>query len=202
MKVHQYKPGDPEPTPDARRYHNASGYVRLRWRGPDGSLYECYEHRWVMRCFDPTLHVHHRNGVKDDNRPENLEVVTPAEHNLEHRAYDWDEVRRLYASGLSTIEVCARLGVDPSQVSRILSKFDEARTISESLSMDLDDDTIRELHVAGVSARRIAKLMGVSSWAIDRRVKLMGLAPNRQGRPTDEALERQAAAVEAWKAAS
>ena len=28
--------------------------------------------------------VHHRNGDKSDNRPENLEVLTRAEHNREH----------------------------------------------------------------------------------------------------------------------
>lgn len=44
-----------------------------------------FEHRWVMeqqlgRHLTQSEHVHHVNGVKDDNRPENLEVLGHAEH--------------------------------------------------------------------------------------------------------------------------
>ena len=63
---------------------NADGYVRVKvprglsekagWRGR-----WMPEHRYVMtqmlgRPLDRAEQVHHKNGVKDDNRPENLEL--------------------------------------------------------------------------------------------------------------------------------
>lgn len=52
----------------------------------------CYvpEHRFVMeqvldRYLEAYEEVHHKNGVVDDNRPENLEVLTTSEHMRLHR---------------------------------------------------------------------------------------------------------------------
>lgn len=72
----------------------SNGYVLIRV-GTDHPLADvrgyAYEHRLVAsksigRWVLPTEQVHHRNEVKTDNRPENLEVVaTIADHRVRHR---------------------------------------------------------------------------------------------------------------------
>lgn len=60
-----------------RRY-NDEGYVQWQWR-LNGKKVNIGEHRIVMerelgRELYPDENVHHKNGVRDDNQPENLEL--------------------------------------------------------------------------------------------------------------------------------
>jgi hypothetical protein len=61
---------------------------------------QMYYYRAVMagqlgRLLEPYEHVHHRNGDPTDDRPENLELVTAAQHMNIHR----DELERARCSG-------------------------------------------------------------------------------------------------------
>lgn len=72
-----------------QRVHSRAGYV--------------LEHRLVMervlgRFLDPSEVVHHRNGVNDDNRPENLELFSSNSDHLRHeltgKCPSWSEEGR------------------------------------------------------------------------------------------------------------
>ena len=86
----QLRPGD-EVLANGK-FVDADGYVRVTGMkahpraNPAGQV---YEHILVMeerfgRAITTEEHVHHRNGDKQDNRPENLEVLSATEHRSKH----------------------------------------------------------------------------------------------------------------------
>ncbi len=133
--IRQLRAGETPPEGEPRRFKNASGYVRLRWRiGPD-QMVECYEHRLVAGA-EPGDHVHHLNGVKDDNRPENLQRLTAAEHMSHHHAvYTAEDFGPLYKAGWSTPEIAKHFGCHSSTVYRLLQRSGfEMRGMSQAVT--------------------------------------------------------------------
>lgn len=107
-------PGPANPNWKGGRSIASNGYVLVRV-GVGHPLADvrgyAYEHRLVAeaklgRALSPNEHVHHINEVKTDNRPENLEVLTPAEHRVEHRDFE----RGLRSPGEENPEVFCACG--------------------------------------------------------------------------------------------
>lgn len=82
--IRQLRSGDPLPEGEPRRYRTSHGYIRLRWLTAPNTYVEVYEHRLNAGMPAPWLQVHHINGDKTDNRPENLRVLTVGEHATLH----------------------------------------------------------------------------------------------------------------------
>lgn len=79
-----------------RRLLNEQGYVLMlppEGYAPTGRVWHMYiyEHRYVMeqhlgRYLLPGEIIHHINGVRNDNRVDNLSVTTQREHTIHHKS--------------------------------------------------------------------------------------------------------------------
>jgi len=70
-------------------HFRADGYVEVSANAPDNSTERILIHRLLAIAeygYDAVAgnDIHHKNGVKWDNRPQNIELKDPSEHAKEH----------------------------------------------------------------------------------------------------------------------
>jgi hypothetical protein len=185
MSIRGLRAGEVVPTSAPKRYRSSHGYWRLRWLVGNRQYVEVYEHRVKDGVVTESDHVHHINGDKADNRPENLAPISAAAHASEHhRRLDYDEVVRLYESGMTTVEVAGVLGCYPSAVSGALKKMGVAtRPANFNRMVALDEDEVVRLFRSGVRPPAIAKAMGCSRTPVDRVLRERGISSHPPGRP-------------------
>lgn len=195
--IRYLKPNEPIPSGEPRRYKSPSGYVRLRWKVGKREYIECLEHRLVMGV--PDAHVHHKNEIRDDNRPENLEVLSPSLHQAEHREIDTARASELHESGASIPQIARLFGRNHAAIFRAMKRDGfHVRSLAEANGrkrVAFDEGMLRRLFDAGVSDRRIAAELGTQKTLIRSRRDEMGIAPQRPGRQTLEAARSAEAAV-------
>lgn len=151
--VRALRPGEAPPDGEPRRYPNAAGYVRLRWKVGQREYVETYE-----RGGDGEL----------------VRTVAPTAKRL-----DEAEVVRLYRSGRSTLEVAAEVGCTSSAVSRVLRR----RGVQARPQPTVDDAEVARLYAEGLGADAIAHRLGVRSSTVNKALRRRGVTKRRSGRP-------------------
>lgn len=193
------KPGPPSGKRNASwsggRIVDKYGYVLLRMPDhPDAdAIGYVREHRFVMekkigRRLEPSELVHHKNGVRHDNRAENLEILRAGEHRTRHAScplpprqilVDWYERDKMTMTAIAK-----RLGRNPSTIRCNFLKLGIPIRGSNDLRMvEMPDDLAEQYQTK--SLRDIAGSVRCSVAAVADALRRLGV-PLRKSRQRDE----------------
>ena len=151
------------------------GYVYIRNADhPRASNGYVFEHRLIMeqhigRYLTENEVVHHKNGVRDDNRIQNLELCSHVEHISMHHKMDEDAIQKV-------IELYNTMSITKiSQLIQYTTKQVNAIALAHGLKRDrydkpTDTEEILQLFKSGLSLRKIAAIKSLSHIAIRNRI--------------------------------
>lgn len=131
------------------------------------------EHRVVMeehigRPLRADEVVHHINGKKADNRIENLEIMSIADHTAHHSPISWnpDEVVEMRKRGMSYRAIGEVVGVTPATIRQGLDRRGLLEPSKMGRPRTWDAEEVAAMRSDGMTYREIAHTIGVSPSAI------------------------------------
>lgn len=162
-RIRQLAPSEPDPAGEPRRYENADGYVRLRWKVAPGEYLERYERTEA--------------GTLTRTRPPKPQ-----------KRIDVARAARLYAEGKTLPEVAAIVGCDHGALSRALRRHGvQARPPNSYHHPEPDTGEVVRLYTEGLGLRDVARKLATSTEKV-RRVLLQEGVTVRQRRRADRQL--------------